>query len=132
VDHIVIRNVSGSFGSFGTLRGNLPNAQRGTLGDTLGEITFENINVKLASAAPLARGEVEKLTFKNVVINGEPVEAPLATAQGAAGRRGAGANRVSGTAGASSPAGRPAEMPAQAAPNDLQRTARGATAGSRF
>ena len=89
VDHVMIRNVSGTFGSFGTLRGNVPNPQRGTLGDTLGDITLENVNVTLgAQGAQLSRGAVGNLVFKNVVINGQPYEVPPATAT-PAGRGGA-------------------------------------------
>jgi alpha-L-rhamnosidase len=97
VDHIVIRNVTGTAGSFGTLRGNTPNPQRGTLGDTIGDFTFENINLTLANPAPLARGELGSLVYKNVVINGQPAAAPPATAAGRGARgggRGAPANGV--------------------------------------
>lgn len=85
ISNITIRNVHGNFGSFGTLRPNLPDTRRGTLGDTLDGFTFEDVNVTLQGAtanAPVAlsRGEVSNITFKNVVINGVPAEVPPATA----------------------------------------------------
>jgi hypothetical protein len=86
VDHITIRNVTGNCASFGSLRGNVANPQQGTLGDTLSDINFENINVNLTNPAPLTRGEVANFSYTNVVINGQPVEAPPATAAGRGGR----------------------------------------------
>ena len=87
-EHITIRNLTGSFGSFGSVQGNRPNPQRGTLGDTLSDFTFENINVTLRNPT-LSRGEVDNFTFKNVVVNGQPVDAPPVTS-GAGGRGGRG------------------------------------------
>ncbi len=111
IDNITIRNIKGSFGSFGTLRGNVANPQRNTQGDTLNGFTFENIDVKLpANGTVLSRGEVSNLVFKNVVINGQPVEAPPATALPATPRRG-------GAAGAApAPAAASASASASAAP----------------
>ncbi|MEY3895915.1 MAG: hypothetical protein RLZZ214_1435 [Verrucomicrobiota bacterium] len=79
LDNIVIRNVTGAASFFGGIRGNLPNAERGTLGDTIGNFTLENFDVKLTNPAPLSRGEIANLVYKNVVINGKLVEAPPAT-----------------------------------------------------
>ena len=79
LDNIVIRNVTGAASFFGGIRGNLPNAERGTLGDTIGNFTLENFDLKLTNPAPLSRGEINNLVYKNVVINGKLVEAPAAT-----------------------------------------------------
>jgi len=79
VDHITVRNITGNFGSFGSVRGNVANPLRGTLTDTLSDFTFENINVNLRNPT-LSRGEVNNLVFKNVIVNGQPVEAPPVTA----------------------------------------------------
>jgi alpha-L-rhamnosidase len=80
-NHITIRNISGSFGSFGSVRGTVPDPNKGTLGDTLSDFTFENINVTLPpKGATLSRSEVGNFTFNNVVVNGQPVDAPPATA----------------------------------------------------
>lgn len=67
VSDITIRNVTGEFFTMGTLRGNP--------GDTLRDITFENIDVKLADPRFDPR-EVEHFTAKNVVINGVPALQP--------------------------------------------------------
>ncbi len=84
-DHITVRNITGSFGSFGSIRGNVANPAAGTLGDTLTDFKFENINVTLRNPT-LSRGEVANFTFSNVVVNGQTVEAPPATAGGRGGR----------------------------------------------
>jgi alpha-L-rhamnosidase len=70
ISHVTIRNVTGSFRSFGTLRGNP--------GDTLADITLENIDVKLTDPQ-LSLGQTENLVFRNVVINGAPVAVPQPT-----------------------------------------------------
>ncbi|HTB62466.1 MAG TPA: glycosyl hydrolase family 28 protein [Opitutales bacterium] len=106
IDNIVVSNITGSFGSFGGLRGNVANPQRGTLGDTIGNFTFENINVTLRSPAPLSHGEVDNLVYKNVIVNGEPVEAPPATA-GGGGRPGPAAGSSGAAASANSAAPTP-------------------------
>ncbi len=105
IDHIVIRNVMGSISTFGSLRGNVENAQNGTHADTISDFSLENVNVTMRAAAPLSRGEVANFTYKNVRVNDEPVEAPPATvppprtgrggapgAAGASGARGSGTN----------------------------------------
>jgi polygalacturonase len=84
LDHIVVSNITGNFGSFGSIRGNVANPQRGTLGDTISDFTIENINVNLRNGA-FSRGEVNNLVFNNVVVNGQPVEAPPATTAGGRG-----------------------------------------------
>jgi len=89
LDHIVVRNITGNFGSFGSIRGNVPNPQRGTMGDTINDFTIENINVNLRNPG-FSRGEVNNFVFDNVVVNGQPVETPAATA-GGFGRGGPGA-----------------------------------------
>jgi polygalacturonase len=96
IDHVVVKNITGNFGSFGSIRGNVANPQRGTLGDTINDFTIENINVNLRNGG-FSRGEVNNFVFNNVVVNGQPVEAPLATAGGGNGRRG-GAGAAAGTA----------------------------------
>jgi len=70
ISHLTIRNVTGAFRSFGTLRGNP--------GDTLGDITLENVDVQLAEPR-LALGQTENLVFKNVRVNGAPYPVPPAT-----------------------------------------------------
>ena len=70
ISRVTIRNVTGDFRSFGTLRGNP--------GDKLGDITLENIDVKLADPR-LALGETENLAFNNVKVNGQPYAVPAAT-----------------------------------------------------
>jgi polygalacturonase len=96
IDHVVVRNITGSFGSFGSIRGNVANPQRGTLGDSISDFTIENINVTLRNPG-FSRGEVNDFVFNNVVVNGQSVSAPPATAGGGAGRRG-GAGTPAGSA----------------------------------
>jgi len=97
LDHIVVRNITGNFGSLGSIRGNVANPQRGTLGDTLSDFTIENINVNLRTSN-FSRGEINNFVFNNVVVNGQPMEAPEVTAGGFGGRGGPGG-------GAATPAG---------------------------
>jgi polygalacturonase len=61
VNDITLRNIRGSFGSLGALGGNP--------GDTLRDITLENIDLQLANPT-LAQGKVENLVIKNVKVNG--------------------------------------------------------------
>jgi alpha-L-rhamnosidase len=63
VNDITLRNVRGTYGAFGTLRGNP--------GDVLRNITLENVDLTLTTGA-LALGVVENFTTKNVRINGQP------------------------------------------------------------
>ncbi len=66
--NVVVRNVTGRYGSLGILN---PNAI-----DTVDGITLENINLTLTDEK-LELGEVVKnLTAKNVVVNGKPFEKP--------------------------------------------------------
>jgi polygalacturonase len=69
IGHLTIRNVTGSARSFGTLRGNP--------GDTLGDITLENVNVQLTDPK-LVLGQTENLVFTNVQVNGKPYPVPPA------------------------------------------------------
>jgi len=62
VDHVTIRNVHGTYRSFGVLHGN-PD-------DTLSDLTLENIAVTLDSPT-LDLGPTKGLTVKNVVVNGQ-------------------------------------------------------------
>jgi alpha-L-rhamnosidase len=69
VNDVTIRNVTGQSRSLGTLQGNK--------GDTLRDITLENIDLKLANErfAPVG---VQDLVLKNVRINGKAYELPAA------------------------------------------------------
>jgi polygalacturonase len=67
VNNITLRNISGEFYTLGTLRGNP--------GDTLRDITFENIDIKLTEPRFEPRG-VKNLTAKNVMLNGVAFEVP--------------------------------------------------------
>jgi alpha-L-rhamnosidase len=69
ISRVTIRNVTGSFRSFGTLRGNP--------GDTLGDITLENFDVRLSDPR-LSLGETSNLVFTNVRVNGQPYPVPAA------------------------------------------------------
>lgn len=64
IDRITLRNVRGSYGSFGTLRGNP--------GDKLAGILLENIQVSLSIAPRLNLGNAVGLELRHVNINGEP------------------------------------------------------------
>jgi polygalacturonase len=65
VRNITLRNLSGSFGTFGTLRGNP--------GDLLTDITLENIELQLA-AEGFEPGKVANLVMKNVRVNGKEAD----------------------------------------------------------
>ena len=62
VAKVTIRNVSGSFGALGALGGNP--------GDTLRDITLENINLTLGKP-DFKPGKIENLVMKNVKVNGK-------------------------------------------------------------
>jgi parallel beta-helix repeat protein len=70
VNDITIRNVTGSYRSLGALGGNA--------GDSLRDITLENIDVKLVDEK-FTLGPVENLVLKNVRINGKPFTPPAVT-----------------------------------------------------
>lgn len=65
VNDITIRNISGSFYTLGSLGGNP--------GDTLRDITLENIDLKLEDDSFKPKG-VGNLSIRNVVINGRPFQ----------------------------------------------------------
>lgn len=67
VNNVTIRNVTGEFYTLGTLRGNP--------GDTIRDITLENIDLKLVDAR-FEPGVVENFQLKNVKINGESFSLP--------------------------------------------------------
>ena len=69
VNDIVLKNIHGEYGAFGSLRGNQ--------GDVLRDITLENINLTLRDEA-LRLGPVENFSAKNVVLNGKPYVPPAA------------------------------------------------------
>ncbi len=72
VNGIVLKNVHGTYGAFGTLKGNP--------GDDLRDFTFENIDVKLDPANGrdrLVLGAIENFTTMNVTINGQPYTPPV-------------------------------------------------------
>ncbi len=62
IAHVTVRNITGNFAQLGSLRGN-PD-------DTLRDITIEDVDIN-TGGRPLLLGDVEKLTFKNVLVNGE-------------------------------------------------------------
>jgi polygalacturonase len=70
ISHVTLRNITGSFGSFGTLHGNP--------GDTISDITLENIDVQLADPR-LSLGKTENLVFDNVKVNGADYPVPPVT-----------------------------------------------------
>lgn len=72
VNNITIRNVTGEFFTLGTLSGNR--------GDTLRDITLENIDLKLADTR-FEPADVKNFTAKNVVLNGTPYQAPAPAAK---------------------------------------------------
>jgi hypothetical protein len=67
VSNITIRNVTGEFHTLGTLRGNP--------GDTLKDITLENVDLKLTET-DFSPGDVKNLVFKNVKVNGTAFSRP--------------------------------------------------------
>jgi polygalacturonase len=71
VNNVTLRNITGVYGSFGTLRGN-PD-------DTLRDITLENVNVTFDNER-FAPGPIENFVLKNVVVNKRPYALPAATA----------------------------------------------------
>jgi alpha-L-rhamnosidase len=68
VNNVTIRNITGTYDSFGTLRGNP--------GDVLKDITFENVTVTLRDER-LQLGPTENLVVKNVNVNGRPFTLPV-------------------------------------------------------
>jgi polygalacturonase len=64
VRNVVVRNLSGDYGSFGFLSGNK--------GDTLENITLENVHLTLQSPK-LNVGVVKNLILRDVVVNGQAV-----------------------------------------------------------
>jgi alpha-L-rhamnosidase len=70
ISGLTIRNVTGSFHSFGGIRGNP--------GDTIRNITLENFDVKLAEPR-LDLGPTEHVVFTNVKVNGMACAVPAAT-----------------------------------------------------
>ncbi len=70
VNNITIRNVTGEFLTLGTLRGNP--------GDTLRDITLENIDLKLGDQR-FEPGEVKNFVSKNVILNGVSYSSPAST-----------------------------------------------------
>lgn len=67
VRNITISNITGTFGSFGSVR---PNP-----GDGIAHLTLENIDVKLNNARPMLTA-VTDLTVKNVKLNGQEYDGP--------------------------------------------------------
>ncbi|MDI1250614.1 MAG: glycosyl hydrolase family 28 protein [Lacunisphaera sp.] len=67
VNNITLRNLRGTYRTLGQLRGNP--------GDTLRDITLENIDVQLADEK-FTLGQIENLVLKNVVVNGKPFALP--------------------------------------------------------
>ena len=67
VNNITLRNIRGEYRSLGTLQGNP--------GDTLRDITLENVDVRLADES-FALGPVANLALRNVVVNGRPFTVP--------------------------------------------------------
>ncbi len=71
IDHIIIRNVTGSFSGLGSLRG--------TVGDSLSDITMENINLNVPNTN-LVLGPTSSVTLKNFAVNGAWFQLPEAQA----------------------------------------------------
>ena len=69
VENITIRNVTGTYRTLGSLRGNY--------GDTIRDLTLENLALTL-TGEDLALGVVQHLVLKNVVVNGRPYVLPPA------------------------------------------------------
>ncbi len=68
VEAITIKNVSGDYRTLGSLRGNP--------GDTIRDITLENITLKLDDEK-LALGVVTNVVLKNVLVNNKPYAWPV-------------------------------------------------------
>lgn len=104
IDHLVIRNVTGSFSLMGSLRG--------TIGDSISDITFENINLNVANTA-LTLGPTTNVTLKNFAVNGEWYQLPEPQAAAALPRA-----RVPGQSPpAAAPSAAPATRATTSAPN---------------
>lgn len=69
VNNITIRNVTGAFHNLGSLGGNP--------GDTLRDITLENIGLELTNPA-FKPGKVQNLVMKNVKVNGQSLDSTSA------------------------------------------------------
>jgi polygalacturonase len=67
IDHIIIRNVTGSFSSIGSLLG--------TVGDSISDISFENINLRVPNTN-LTLGPTTNVTLKNFAVNGAWFQLP--------------------------------------------------------
>jgi len=67
VRNVTASNITGSYDSLGSLKGH-DHAK-------VSDVTLENINLKLKSER-IRLGTVENLVFKNVIVNGKPLEAP--------------------------------------------------------
>jgi polygalacturonase len=68
VNNITIRNITGAFHNLGSLGGNP--------GDTLRDITLENIELELA-APGFKPGKVQNLVMRNVKVNGQAIDSSL-------------------------------------------------------
>ena len=68
MNNVTLRNITGEYRALGILRGNP--------GDTLRDITLENIAVKLGDDK-FTPGPVVNLVLKNVVVNGKPFAVPV-------------------------------------------------------
>jgi alpha-L-rhamnosidase len=73
VRNISVSDVQGSFGNFGNIR---PNP-----GDTVKDVTFENIDIKLSPNRPPVITGVENLVAKNIRINGQSFTPTVTTSQ---------------------------------------------------
>jgi polygalacturonase len=70
VNNVTLRNIHGRYRALGSLRGNP--------GDTLRDITLENIDVQLEDEK-FTLGTVQNLVLKNVTVNGKPFRPPAPT-----------------------------------------------------
>jgi len=71
IDHLTIRNVTGSFSLLGSLRG--------TVGDSISDITMENINLNVPNTN-FTLGPTQNVTLKNFAVDGEWYHLPEAQA----------------------------------------------------
>jgi polygalacturonase len=69
IDHVTARNVTGSFRLLGSLRG--------TVGDSISNITLENINLAVPTTN-FTLGPTENVVLKNVAVNGAWYQLPAA------------------------------------------------------